>query len=104
MTCFFYIVAVLLVVVPMVFVWSIWYEARVRQWNWISEHSRTMYVDGLKTMITAAGIAVALLASSTVSTVRTGNSLIAFSAKVAAICFISCVCVSIVAIVSLLRV
>ena len=62
-----------------------------------------MYVDGAKTIITASGIAVALLASSSVSSVRTTNNLVAFSAKVAVVCLISCVCLSLVVILALLR-
>lgn len=103
LTCVFYIIAVLLAFGPLGFVWTIWHEANAHDWKWISEHSRNMYVDGLKTMITASGIAVALLASSSVSSARTANSLIAASAKVAVICLITCVCISIMAIVSMLR-
>jgi hypothetical protein len=62
-----------------------------------------MYVDAFKTVITAAGIAVALLASSAVGTARTASQIVAFSAKVAAVCLISCVCFSLIAIVGLLR-
>ena len=62
-----------------------------------------MYVDGAKTLITASGIAVALLASSSVASARTASALVAFSAKVAAVCLISCVCLSIVVILALLR-
>jgi hypothetical protein len=62
-----------------------------------------MYVDAAKTLITASGIAVALLASSVVSSARTTNPLVAFSAKVAVVCLISCVCLSLVVILALLR-
>ena len=62
-----------------------------------------MYVDGAKTLITAAGIAVALLASSTVASARITNGLIAFSARVAVVSLISCVCFSFVVILALLR-
>jgi len=62
-----------------------------------------MYVDGAKTLITASGIAVALLASSAVSSARTANDLVAFSAKVAVVCLISCVCLSLILILALLR-
>jgi len=62
-----------------------------------------MYVDGAKTMITASGIAVALLASSAVSSVRTTNNTVAVSAKVAVVCLIACVCSSLVLILMLLR-
>jgi len=62
-----------------------------------------MYVDGAKTIITASGIAVALLASSSISSARTTNHLVAFSAKVAVVCLISSVCFSLVTILALLR-
>ena len=62
-----------------------------------------MYVDGAKTLITAAGIAVALLASSTVASARITNGLIALSARVAVVSLISCVCFSFVVILALLR-
>ncbi len=88
---------------PMLFVWHYWHEARTRGWDWISEDSRSMYVDGAKTLITASGIAVALLASSAVSSARTANHLMAFSAKVAVVCLISCVCLSLILILALLR-
>src|SRR5260370_17014267 len=81
-TCLFYVFVFALAVAPTLFVWSYWHEAHTRGWFWISEDSRTMYVDGAKTMITASGIAVALLASSPVSSARTTTSLLAFPSKV----------------------
>lgn len=62
-----------------------------------------MYVDGAKTLITASGIAVALLASSGVSSARTASPLVAFSAKVAAVSLISCVIFSLLLILALMR-
>lgn len=102
-TCVFYVFVFALAVAPSLFAWSYWHEAHTRGWNWISEDSRTMYVDGAKTMITGAGIAVALPASSAVASARTTNSLVAFSAKVAVVCLISCVCFSLIVILALLR-
>jgi hypothetical protein len=87
----------------MVFVGFIGYEARKRGWAWTNPDTRNMYVDGVKTLITASGIAVALLASSSVASARTASTLIAFSAKVAAVCLISCVCLCLVVILALLR-
>ncbi len=87
----------------MPFVWHYWHKAQTRGWDWISKDSRNMYVDGAKTLITASGIAVALLASSAVVWARTTNSLVAFSAKVAVVCLISCVCLSLIVILALLR-
>jgi hypothetical protein len=103
LTCLFDFFIFVLAAVPMLFVWHYWYEARTRGWDWISEQSRNMYVDGAKTLITASGIAVALLASSTVASARTTNNLIAFSAQVAVVCLISCVCLSLIVILALLR-
>jgi hypothetical protein len=64
LTCFFYIVVTALAVAPLPFVWSIWRDATAPQkgWIWTNQDSRDMYVDGAKTLITASGIAVALLA------------------------------------------
>jgi hypothetical protein len=87
----------------MVFVGFIGYEARKRGWAWTNPDTRNMYVDGAKTLITASGIAVALLASSSVASARTASPVVAFSAKVAAVCLISCVCLSLVVILALLR-
>ena len=84
-TVTFYIFVLSLAILPVFLTLHFWKEARTREWNWINVDTRTMYVDGAKTMITASGIAVALLASSAVSTVRTANSLVGFSAKVAAV-------------------
>jgi len=62
-----------------------------------------MYVDAAKTLITASGVAVALLASSTVASARATSGLVAFSAKVAVVCLISCVCLSLIVILALIR-
>jgi hypothetical protein len=102
-TCIFYIFAFLLSLTPVLFVWHYWHEARTKDWGWTSTDSRTMYVDGAKTLISASGIAVALLASSSISSARNTSDLVAFSAKVAAVCLISCVCLSLIVILALLR-
>src|SRR6266851_10118198 len=102
-TCLFYIFVCVVALAPLVFVWHYWHEARTKDWGWTSTDSRSMYVDGAKTLITASGIAVALLASSSVSSARTTSSLVAFSAKVAVVCLISCVCLSLIVILALLR-
>lgn len=102
-TYLFYIFISLLSLAPLALVWHYWHEARTKDWAWTSQDSRTMYVDGAKTLITASGIAVALVASSAVSSARSSSSLVAFSAKVAVVCLISCVCLSMVVIVALLR-
>src|SRR5712691_6329497 len=102
-TFLFYAFVFVLAAAPLPFVWHYWHEAHARDWNWISEGSRNMYVDGAKTMITASGIAVALLASSTVASARTTSGLVAFSAKLAVVCLICCVCLSLIVILALLR-
>jgi len=101
-TCAFY-VFVSVAGVPFVFVWHYWHEANTKGWSWTSVDSRGMYVDGAKTLITASGIAVALLASSVFSQRSVVSGLIAFSAKVAVVCLIACVCLSFVVILALLR-
>src|SRR5216683_3471026 len=102
-TCVFFTFVTLLALAPVPFVLHYWREARSLGWQWISDNSRNMYVDGAKTLITASGIAVALLASSSVASARTANPLVAFSAKVAAVSLISCVCLSLIVILALLR-
>jgi hypothetical protein len=102
-TCLFYVLVFIMAVVPMLFVWTVWHEAKTRGWDWTSDQSRNMYVDAAKTLITASGIAVALLASSTVASVRATNNIVAFSAKVAVVCLISCVCLSLIVILALMR-
>ncbi len=62
-----------------------------------------MYVDGAKTLITAAGIAVALLASTAKPTVGTSDSLVVFSARAAGVSLILCVMLSLVVIFALMR-
>ena len=99
----FYTFVALLVLVPLAFVCVVLRESRMRGWSWINADSRSMYVDGAKTLVTASGIAVALLASSSVASARTASALVGFSAKVAAVSLISCVCVSMLLIVALLR-
>lgn len=85
--------------------WQFWDKARNPDLNmrWMNIDNRNMYVDGVKTTITASGIAVALLASSAVGSARTTNGIAAFSARVAVVCLISCVCFSLTAIMALLR-
>jgi hypothetical protein len=102
-TCVFYVFVLVIAVLPILFVWSYWHEAKTRGWDWTSDASRNMYVDAAKTLITASGIAVALLASSTVASARVTSNLVAFSAKVAVVCLISCVCLSLIVILALMR-
>ena len=103
MTHIFYGLISLAALAPLLLAWDFFHKAKTKGWMWSSEDSRNAYVDGLKTMITAAGIAVALLASNYSSGVRTTSNLISFSAKFAAVTLIACVCLSMVGIILLLR-
>jgi len=103
MRCAFYVFVSAVGAGPLLLVWHYWHVAKTRGWAWSSIDSRNMYVDAFKTIITASGIAVALLASSAVGAGRTTNPIVAFSAKVAAVCLIICVIFSVVAIAGLLR-
>jgi len=72
--------------------------------RYTGDDSRDTYVDVAKTMITASGIAVALVASITLSSEhRPTNPVTVFSAKVAAVLLICCVCASLVCILALAR-
>ena len=61
-----------------------------------------MYVDGLKTLITASGIAVALLASSATAAAKP-SAIVVFSAKAAAVSLVLCVALSLIVIFALVR-
>jgi len=101
-TCVFYIVVFCVVGAPFLFVLRFWRYAHAKGWSWSSEDSRDAYVDVAKTLITASGIAVVLLASSA-SPERTADRVAAFSAKVAVVCLIACVGMSLVAMLALIR-
>lgn len=74
------------------------------QWRWSSEDSRDMWIDVVKTMISASGIAAALLAALTLgSPAGTVRPLVAHSVKSATVLLVICVCVSMVAILILAR-
>lgn len=103
MACFFYAFVSVVGASPLLLVWNYWHGARTKGLAWTSVDSRNMYVDGFKTIVMASGIAVALLASSSVTSQRTKDEIVALSARVAAICLIACICLSLVAIVALLR-
>src|ERR1700727_1728660 len=101
-TCIFYVVVFCLSVLPFLFVLRLWWHAHTIGWIYSSEDSRNMYVDTAKTLITASGIAVALLASG-LSPERTADHVVAISAKVAVVCLICCVGLSLVAMLALIR-
>jgi hypothetical protein len=103
-TCVFYGLVILIQLPIFWFIWSIWHKATTIGWRYTNYDSRDTYVDVAKTMITASGIAVALLASITLSfDQRPTNTLAVFSAKVAAASLICCVCASLVVVVALAR-
>jgi hypothetical protein len=102
-TVVFYIFVASLLVLPCWFIWQYWDKAKKRELRWLNQDNRNMYVDALKTMITASGIAVALVASSAVASARNKNPIVEFSARIAVVCLVSCVCLSLTTIMALLR-
>jgi hypothetical protein len=75
------------------------------QWRWSSEDSRDMWIDAAKTMISASGIAAALLASLTLAPHQTDklSPIVASSVKTATVSLVVCVCVSMFLILALAR-
>ena len=105
-TCAFYGLVAVVAVAPWVYVWLIWHDARTQDWFYLRPDTRDAYVDIAKTLVTASGIAVGLLASFGVVSARAASPaspLVAFSAKVAAVSLILCVCLSLVVILLLVR-
>jgi hypothetical protein len=100
MACLFYLLVAAAVVGTAVFMWSFWHEAKAKDWNWITESSRAMYVDVSKTVITASGIAVALVAS---DLSRTLDPVAKQSARVAVICLITSIVAGLATILALTR-
>jgi|SRR5690242_2992907 len=102
MTRLFYLLVVAAVAVPAMFIWTFWRDAQARGWNWTTESSRAMYVDVAKTLITASGIAVALVASS-FAPQRVVDATVRFSARVGVITLVLCICSSLMTILALTR-
>jgi hypothetical protein len=100
MACLFYLSVFVAVAGPTIFVGSFWRDAKRKQWNYTTESSRAMYVDVAKTLITASGIAVALVAS---DLSRATDSIAKLSARVAVICLIVCIVASLTTILALSR-
>jgi hypothetical protein len=98
-----FIICGMFAVAVIVFIWDFWSKAQHHGLRWSSTNSRNMYVDVFKTMITACGIAVALLASSSGGLARITNGTIIHSAKIAVVSLILCVITSLAAIIALLR-
>jgi hypothetical protein len=91
------------------FVGHFWYKAAASnnilsaQWRWTSEDSRDMWIDAAKTMITAAGIAAALVASLGLGSTRAVTSLFLWNEKVSTVSLVACVCSSMALILALSR-
>jgi hypothetical protein len=98
----FYFLVALVTVGPAIFFWTFWHDAKKRGWNWTTEASRTMYVDVAKTLITASGIAVALMASSSAPP-RAVDAIVRISVRTGVISLVLCICTSLIAILSLTR-
>ena len=100
MTRLFYLFVLIAVTGPTVFMWSFWRDAKGRQWNYTTDTSREMYVDVVKTLITASGIGVALVAS---ASGRALDSIAKFSARVGVVSLIVCISASLVTMLALTR-
>jgi hypothetical protein len=95
--CLFVLIAV---ICPAIFMWTFWRDAKRRHWNYTTETSRGMYVDVAKTLITASGIGVALVAS---ASARSLDSIAKFSTRVGVVSLIICISASLVTILALTR-
>jgi hypothetical protein len=79
------------------------------QWRWSSVDSRDVWIDAAKTMISASGIAAALLAAFALSAQQTNtpnqtpSALIASNVKISTVNLVICVCVSMFLILALSR-
>jgi hypothetical protein len=100
MECLFYLCVAVAVVIPTIFVWTFWRDAKRRDWKWTTESSRAMYVDVCKTLITASGIAVALVAS---ASARATDQVARISARVGVVCLIVCIAAALATILALTR-
>jgi len=100
LTGFFYLSVFAAVVTPIVFVRGIWNDAQNSGYKWISDSSRGMYVDVLKTAISVAGVAVTLVAS----TLRdVSDAVVKRSVHVSVISLIVCIVASLVGMLALAR-
>jgi hypothetical protein len=98
----FYAAVSLAVLLPGIFLWTFWHDAKKRSWNYSTESSRTMYVDVAKTLITASGIAIALVASSSTPS-RAIDSIVRLSARAGVTSLVVCLCSSLFTIIALTR-
>jgi hypothetical protein len=102
MAYLFYFFVSVAVFGPAYFLWTFWRDARKRNWNYTTESTRAMYVDIAKTMVTASGIAVALVASSA-SPLRAVDSIVRFCSRAGVVSLVLCLCTSLVTMISLTR-
>ncbi len=102
MSCLFYFLVATVVIGPAFFMWTFWRDAKKRGWTWTTETSRTMYVDVAKTLITASGIAVALVASSA-APLRTVDAIVRISARAGVVSLVLCLCTSLITMIALTR-
>lgn len=100
MRTFLFISIGILTVLAGWFVWQFWNKAQ-KGLRWTTRDSRDAYVDCAKTLITASGITVTLLASSAGSLTRT--PIVVLSVKVAVVCLILCVVFSMAVMLALVR-
>jgi hypothetical protein len=100
MNYLFYLFVLIAVLAPAKFVLSFWLHAKQLGWNYTTEDSRGMYTDVTKTLITASGIAVALMAS--IST-RAADSIAKSSSRVGVVSLILCICASLATMLALTR-
>lgn len=105
----FYGFAVVVEAIIVRFLVGIWVKAtstagdRPGGWRYTNVDSRTMYVDLAKSMITAAGIAVVLLASLSLDAQNEPLPVMRFSAKGAAVSLVFCICTSLALMICLTR-
>jgi hypothetical protein len=109
-TCAFYTLIILVELAIAWFLGHVLFKAtrhceEAEQWRWSSEDSRDMWIDAAKTMITASGIAAALVASLTLAAHQSNmlSALVTSSVKTATVSLVVCVCVSMFLILSLAR-
>jgi hypothetical protein len=100
MAYLFYLFIFIAVIGPTIFMWSFWRDARGRQWNYTTDASRAMYADVTKTLITASGIAVALVSS---ASARALDNVAKVSARVGVVSLIICISGALVTMLALTR-
>lgn len=100
MAYLFYLFVLIAIIVPTIFVWTFWRDAKGRQWNYTTDTSREMYVDVAKTLITASGIGVALVASASGHAM---DSIAKFSTRVGVVALIICIAASLATMLALTR-